>query len=158
MSLAGVIVFGSVCEMILPGGVYKKYLHLAIGLMLILTLVSPFADGRVNRDMAALPEAFVEYTDNIDPEDRQNADIVRIYKRKLCEKMTDKIKGVAGVNFEIRCDISNDDSSFGNIENVWITVDAADGIKINDAAISTLKREYGLTDDRISVKYIKDKK
>lgn len=41
MSIAGIIVFGSVCEMLLPNNTYKKYLQTVIGIMLIFAAVSP---------------------------------------------------------------------------------------------------------------------
>ena len=50
MSVAGIIVFGSICEMILPGSLYKKYVHLAIGLMMILSVLSPIVKHKINTD------------------------------------------------------------------------------------------------------------
>ena len=50
MSASGIIVFGSVCEMILPDNTYKKYVHLAIGLMLILAFLSPFINRNCRFD------------------------------------------------------------------------------------------------------------
>ena len=43
MMISGVVVFGSMCEVILPDGEFQKYIRLAIGIMLIFALVSPFA-------------------------------------------------------------------------------------------------------------------
>lgn len=152
MSLAGVIVFGSVCEMLLPGGTYKKYLHLAIGLILILTLVSPFAEGRPDVEFE-LPDWFAEET-SVNPDDRQNADIIRIYKQKLCENIKRKLEPLAGIDFEVKCEVSTEGESFGSIKTVQIIADADAGLRISDAALSALKSDYGLTDESISVKYV----
>ena len=52
LSLAGIIVFGSLCEMLLPNSVYKKYINLAIGLILCIAIVSPFVKGKTQKTSA----------------------------------------------------------------------------------------------------------
>ncbi len=155
MSLAGVIVFGSVCEMILPGGAYKKYVQLAIGLILVMTVVRPFTEGGFSFEPSIAASA--AYEQSLEMDDRQRADILKIYKQRLCDKITAEIKGVAGVDFTVRCDVTETEQSFGSIEKIIITADASAGVKINPRAIELLEQNYGLSDEDIDVKYIDDK-
>ena len=117
MSLSGIIVFGSLCDMLLPNDAYKKYIHLSIGIILILALISPFTDGKFEIE-ASLP-AFSEIHD-IEVEGQEREAILRVYKNKLCEKIKTDIEGVAGVEFDIRCEISEEEESFGEVEEIRI--------------------------------------
>ena len=143
LSLSGVIVFGSMCEMILPGGTYKKYIHLAIGLMLILTVLTPFTKDRVDTELE-IPDGTGEYTSRVTAEERQNEDIIRIYKQKLCEGMKEELGGGC---VEVECDICEEDEAFGSIERVRIRTE---GELCADAS-DRLKQRYGLSDDKITI-------
>lgn len=155
MVLAGVIVFGSVCEMILPSGAYKKYVQLAIGLMLVLAVIKPFADdGFSAMESVSVSSA---YDDAMKMDERQREDIIKIYKNRLAEKMSAEIKDVAGVEFMLRCEVSEDEENFGSVKKVFIAADAKDNIKVSDDAVELIKLNYGLSDSEIEVKYIDDK-
>lgn len=151
MSLSGIIVFGSLCDMLLPNDAYKKYIHLSIGIILILALISPFTDGKFEIE-ASLP-AFSEIHD-IEVEGQEREAILRVYKNKLCEKIKTDIEGVAGVEFDIRCEISEEEESFGEVEEIRIIADAKDGVRINEKAIELICDRYGVSREKISVKYI----
>lgn len=151
MSLSGIIVFGSVCDMLLPNDAYKKYIHLAIGIILILALISPFAEGNFEPE-ASLP-AFSEACE-IEAEGQEREAILKVYKNKLHEKMKEDIEETAGVEFDIRCEINETEEEFGEIEEIRIIADAKDGVRINDRAIEILCDRYGVSRDKISVKYI----
>ena len=150
MSLSGIIVFGSVCDMILPNDSYKKYIHLSIGIILILALISPFAENGLEIE-PSMPVFSKGY--NIETEKRENEGVLSIYKNRLREKMRADIIDVAGVNFDIRCEVSQAEESFGEIEMVCIIVDAKDGVKISDRALGIICDTYGVARDKISVKY-----
>ncbi len=152
MTLAGIIVFGSLCEMILPGGVYKKYIHLAIGLMLCLAVLSPLASKKTEVDISFMePEtyAMIEV-----PEEAQRNEVLRIYKDNLCKNMTEEVKKYSDLEFDIKCDVSEDEDSFGVIKNVWITVDADRGERLDNRCVDALKNIYGIDDGCISIKYL----
>ncbi len=153
MSVAGIIVFGSICEMILPGSLYKKYVHLAIGLMMILSVLSPIVKHKINTD-AEIPryEAYEQYEGS---DERQKGEIISVYKRKLCEKIKGDIEKIISAEFEVRCEVSEDENSFGNIEKVYIIVNADENTKVNQNAADILKKNYGLSDENISIKYLR---
>lgn len=145
LSLSGIIVFGSMCEMILPGGAYKKYIHLAIGLMLILTVLAPFTKERTYTELE-IPDGTGEYASRTVAEGRQNEDIIRLYKHKLCEGMKEEF-GDGSV--EIECDICEEGKAFGSIERVRIRADG----ELDADATDRLKERYGLSDDKITIEY-----
>ncbi len=151
MSLSGIIVFGSVCDMLLPNDVYKKYIHLCIGIILILALISPFVEGNFEIE-ASLPVFSEEY--DIKAEGQEREAVLRVYKSKLSEKMKADIEGIAGVDFDIRCEINEEEESFGEIEEIRIIADAKNGVRINERAIEIICDRYGVSRDKISVKYI----
>ncbi len=151
MSLSGIIVFGSVCDMLLPNDVYKKYIHLAIGIILILALISPFAEGRFEIE-ASLP-VFSEMYDT-EAEGQEREAVIKVYKNKLCEKMKADIEEIAGARFDIRCEINKEEERFGEIEEIRIIADAGGGVRINERAIEIICDRYGVSRDKISVKYI----
>lgn len=153
MSVAGIIVFGSICEMILPGSLYKKYVHLAIGLMMILSVLSPIVKHKINTD-AEIPryEAYEQYEGS---DERQKGEIISVYKRKLCEKIKGDIEKSISAEFEVRCEVSEDENSFGNIEKVYIIVNADENTKVSQNAADILKKNYGLFDENISIKYLR---
>ena len=153
MTLAGIIVFGSLCEMILPSGVYKKYIHLAIGLMLCLAVLSPIAGKKIEVDTSFFDSGVYAKLDK--PEEAQKSEIVKVYKDKLCKSMADEVKKYSDLDFDIKCDVYEDDKSFGNIKNIWITVDANRGEKLNDKSVEALKSVYGIDDENINIKYLK---
>ena len=151
MSLSGIIVFGSVCDMLLPNDAYKKYIHLAIGIILILALVSPFTEGNFETE-ASLPVFSETYDTETEGQEREA--VLRVYKNKLCEKMKEDVEDIAGVRFDIRCEVNEEEESFGQIEEIWIIADAKGGVRINERAIAILCDKYGVSRDKISVKYI----
>lgn len=153
MTLSGIIIFGVVCERIIPKGIYKKYIHLCIGLMLILSLLSPLG-GDVPKLEAELPVTETAEEMTRDMSEREKADVLRLYKAKLCERIKDDIRGTAGVDFDIKCEVCGSGDDFGQVERLWITVDAADGVEINEGAINIIKSKYGINKEVISVKYI----
>lgn len=115
MSVAGIIVFGSVCEMILPDGSYKKYLHLAIGLMLILAFLAPLTD-REDKTEAEIPKIEAQSV-----ETAQSEDVLRLYKDKLCKRIEQEIKDRTGADAEASCSVSSEKKTFGAIEKLEVT-------------------------------------
>lgn len=153
MCLSGIIIFGALCEMILPENSMKKYVHLAIGIMLVLALISPFVNKKYEFEFNIPSEDAYAQCENMD--DNMRDKTIRIYNKKICENIKNDIKNVAGIDFDIRCDISEDEKSFGNIERVYILADASKGVKINDAIFEILEKRYLILRDMVTVKYLK---
>ncbi len=146
LSVAGIIVFGSMCEMILPGGNYKKYIQLTIGLMLVLAFLSPFVTGMRGADFGEMPDISTEYKGREANDTERYDDIVKIYKEKLCDAIKSEIGSID--NAQITCDICEDKENFGKIKMIKIE---ANGAEISDVVIGKIKESYGLTDSEIVV-------
>lgn len=115
MSVAGIIVFGSVCEMILPDGSFKKYLHLAIGLMLILAFLSPLSDRSSLKTDNEIPEIKTESF-----ESSHSEDVLKLYKDKLSKRVEEEIKDRTGADTDVSCSVSSEENTFGAIEKLEI--------------------------------------
>lgn len=147
LALSGVIVFGSMCEMIMPSGVYKKYVHLTIGIMLVLTVLKPITNfkGDIKTEISDSTGEYAEYTEYTSAEMRQRDEIIKIYKAKLCEK----IKATAGdEEVEVKCEICEEEQDFGKIESICI-----ESKNLIDKDIKNiLAKDYGIVAERIIVK------
>ncbi len=149
LTVSGIVVFGSLCEMILPNGTYKKYIHLSLGLVLVIALISPIIN--FDKDSIDFTDSNIAYIDTQTMEESQRDDVIRLYKKNLALNMKKEIEDIAGVNFDIKCDVYEDEENFGKIKNISVIVDAESGVKISDAAIEQLKENYS---QNITVKYI----
>ena len=149
LTVSGIVVFGSLCEMILPNGTYKKYIHLSLGLVLVIALISPIIN--FDKDSIDFTDSNIAYIDKQTMEESQRDDVIRLYKKNLALNMKKEIEDIAGVNFDIKCDVYEDEENFGKIKNISVIVDAESGVKISDAAIEQLKENYS---QNITVKYI----
>ena len=142
MSMSAIIIFGSMCEMILPDNSYKKYVHLAIGLMLIMSVLKPI----VNREIdikAEIPTG--DYKTEKTAEKNSKEDIARIYKSKIKERLALET-GLEKAEFDI--EICEEDE-FGKIEKICIKTSK----RIEGEKIDTIMGTYGLTEDEIEVEY-----
>ena len=157
MALAGIIVFGSVCEVILPGGVFQKYVRLAVGLMLILALTAPITK-LLGVDIQAdffQEEQAKAYQQRAAMETRQKAEVMRVYKKNLCQKLAMTLQGIFDEEeFEVRCEVEEkNEENFGEIQQVLVLVQAGTADKTT-AAVEALKNQYGIEKSKIEVRYL----
>lgn len=149
MTAAGIIVFASVCEMILPDNTYKKYIHLSIGLMLVLAFVMPFTET-VDFDNLQIP-AMSAYEEAEAMEEDMFNKVTYVYTEKINTKIQNDVKKITGYDFDVRCDISFDEKNFGEPKKVYLK---GDGINRNiDKSEITVKlsEEYGVLKDNIII-------
>ena len=144
MSMSAIIIFGSMCEMILPDSSYKKYVHLAIGLMLIMAVLKPLV-GRDVDIKAEIPAG--DYKSAERTEVKNRSDITRVYEEKLKESLS-REKGLEGA--EIELEICGEEEDFGDIEKVCIRTRE----KIGEANINAVMKKYGLAENEIKIEYV----
>lgn len=158
MSAAGIIVFGSVCEMILPDNAYKKYVHLAIGLMLILTFLSPFINRNYRLEFEIPSSAAA--AEIAEKDEKTRKEVIRIYTKKLNERISESISEATETKANAECEINENDDKFGKIERVGVTVtmpSAIDAERINNIIKDKIYDTYGVDKDKISVKFFEGK-
>ena len=153
MSISGTIVFGVICERLLPENTYKKYINIAIGLMLILSLLGTAANSNLDVNVY-IPGSLSAYDLREEVSEKEDTETLRIYKEKLCERIKNDTQMIAGVDFDIKCRVSQEEEAFGEVEELYITVDAKNGVLINDKVIEIIEDNYGIDKDLISVKYV----
>ena len=92
LTIAGVAVFGSICDIILPGGNFRKYIRLAVGLVLILTMLTPIQKlifkSRETDDFLSETD-FNSVALTVDNMDRQN--ISKLYRDSLEKNIKQKL-------------------------------------------------------------------
>lgn len=158
MSAAGIIVFGSVCEMILPDNVYKKYIHLAIGLMLILAFLSPFVSQNYRPEFEVSSSS--ASADIAETDEKTRKEVMRIYTQKLNEQISKNISDATETKACAECEINSDDDKFGEIKAVDVTVtmpSAIDAERINNTVKDRIYDAYGVDKDKISVRFYDNK-
>ncbi len=143
MSLAGIIVFGSLCEMLLPNNAYKKYVNLAVGLMLCVALVSPFVRGSYDTDVPS----FSYSADNMEFE---NKDTLSVFRKKLCRNIEEFVMAETDLKASAKCQVSDNEENLGKIENIYLVVEDVEDKRIDDI-IDKISYAYGVSRENISV-------
>lgn len=146
LSLSGIIVFGSLCEMILPSGAYKKYIRLTICIMLVLSVLSPFADKQKEGIELEIPEG-EGHTDAESASLRHTDEVMKIYKQKLCDGIEEEL----GQEVYIECEVCENEEAFGRIESVTIQANR----QISEEKIESICEKYGISKNEVSIRYTK---
>lgn len=160
MNVAGVAIFGSMCQMLLPEGGFQKYVRLAVGLMLILTLIEPIP--RLLRiepqdDPFALPGVRA-YAEREEMDERRKAEVIRIYKKSLETKMREFVGRRLGLSkIEIRCEIEEGEENFGTVRSVLVLVDAEENRDVTKEVQEILEQNCGVSGKNVKVQYLKER-
>ena len=155
MMISGVVVFGSMCEVILPDGEFQKYIRLAIGIMLIFALVSPFAkvlkaDVWKIEDEISSKKAYIEREKM---EEEQKADVMRIYKSNLSSEIKNKIIGEFGeICKEVNCYVEEEkEGDFGEIIKIEILIDDTDEVNVPERIKKMLKESFDIKPECVDI-------
>ena len=101
----------------------RKYIKLVVGLVLIVVLVGPIVKipsvtfpelerSRTKRQATELKNRLTE---------REQFNLVKIYKEKLCKSIYEKINVPDSVKKEVKVDVETDNNEeFGNIKSVTV--------------------------------------
>ena len=127
MTIAGVIVFGSMCDMLMPENGIKKYIRLALGLILVISIITPvvsllggFKDGNIPQINSEQENAYTSYSQM---EERQREDITKIYRENVESKINATLETeYPGRAFETRVETSDSQENFGEILRVDVVV------------------------------------
>lgn len=148
MVLSGLAVFGSLCEVILPGGSFQKYIRLGIGMLLVLALLSPvrvFLHRGWDKDKSIAKERYQE-TEKM--EERQREEILRVYKAGLEQKILSALEA-RGFSGSVQCRVGEEERNFGAIEHIRIL---SENEKPDESQIyEILQKEFSIAPDSISV-------
>lgn len=160
VTISGIIVFGSMCEMILPAGNFHKYIRLTIGLILVLSLMSPLYVF-LQRDYTFsfnINDNITAYNNVSEIEEQEKSQIVSLYKKLLTEKIYNSLQNdITDITAEIKIETEEEDpETFGSILEISITVNSAQKKDLTDKIKDILKKEYGVAEDKIRILYLKE--
>ena len=159
MGVAGVVVFCAVCEMLLPKGNMKKYVRLALGVLMILTILSPLIhlignEPQIDGLSQMQEDAYVS-AQNMD--EKQRTDTIRVYNNKLSQKIQTAISEEVGAyDIEVRTEASENPETFGEINRVLVMVNVNENnMDVTDGIVAAAVRVCGIQKEKIDVEYIK---
>lgn len=162
MTIAGVIVFGSMCDMLMPENGIKKYIRLALGLILVISIINPivslfggFRDGNIPQIDSEQENAYTSYSQM---EERQREDITKIYQDNVGAKITAFLESeYPDRAFETRVETSDSQENFGEILRVDVVIhtDSGAGATEEKDLVSSVKesinQNYGVDKKNIYV-------
>ena len=140
MQIAGIIVLGALCDMIMPEGDMKKYAKLVVGLVFAFAVVRPIVNISTENLVEAIPKnarvEAVELRDSLD--DLEKKQIISLYCGKLEDKIREEIRGECPGEIWIDVKVEEKDKeNFGNIRKIEIlckkTDKGVDAEKIRNA-------------------------
>ena len=159
MTIAGIAVFGSICEIILPEGNFQKYIRLAIGLVLILSMVAPILNfSHINSDDSLFEVNSKAYEQRSEMEEKQQIDVIRLYKENLSQKIENSLnQDIKDDEFDVRCEVEESDrETFGSIKSIAVLIYANEDTDLTSKIASRLKSDYGISKEIITIRYLKE--
>ncbi|MBO5363844.1 MAG: stage III sporulation protein AF [Clostridia bacterium] len=152
MVLSGVAVFGSLCEVILPDGSFQKYIRLGLGMVLVLTLISPLQELlHHDFDIGNFQSGTYAYLERETMEEEQRKEVMIIYRENLNQKMQQTlITEFPGFSGRVSCSVEEENpEEFGKILRVQVLLEHGTGKAEEIQKI--LSREYGVLKTQVEV-------
>lgn len=129
MSLSMVIVFGTLIETILPNGNYRKYIHLILGILLLISIITPIAqlfDGELSFELTDDENGVYEISRE-KLEYKQQKDVIDIFKRtiesNLMTRLEIKLPELKG-KFSVKVTAEESSGDFGRITHAAVMLDS----------------------------------
>ncbi len=153
MTLGTIAVLGSICEMVIPDGSFQKYVRLAIGLILILALLSPIMtlfDKGIENNFFEIETKNTENKGKTAVEEAQKGEVISLYKKKLQNSMEGILSETLGdEEWKVKCVVNEGQGErFGEIERVEIYSKTGN---ITDAK-DIISKEFGINEKVISAR------
>lgn len=135
MQLAGIVVVGAICDLILVEGEMKKYVKLITGLVLMLTVICPIINISSTTLLPEFPAServkAMELKNRLDEKEMNK--IFEIYREKLEQNIENQIYNSFEIESEASVDVEeNDEKSFGNIVRMEIIVENSDKVSVDE--------------------------
>ncbi len=161
LSLSGVAVFGSVCEVILPEGSFQKYIRFSVGMLLVLTLMTPmqqlFHIIPKEEEMALRHSRVYEERESMESQEKEA--VLHLYQENLNQKFLSSIKRRLGDgDMEVRCSVEKEDpEEFGTVKEVLVLFRNEEETNQTEEIVKVLKQDYGISEEKIVVRYLKER-
>ena len=153
INLAGLVVLFAALEIILPRGDMKKYVQLAMGLVLIIAVVKPIANfsaGSIGYlESSERQTAAAELKNRLNEKERFC--VMKVYREKICESIKNEITAENGEHIEVKAEIEeNDEKRFGEVNGVTVIV-YSDRAVNSDEIRQTVNRKFGVDRENIRI-------
>ncbi len=153
-SVGVISVFGTLVEAVMPAETYRKYVHIILGMLLLLTLTRPFiglfssgSDLSMYLDNyaeAIVPSIEMTNQRTAEIESMQKEDVIRIYKQTLENNIKVQIAAKHGVEAAyVEVVITDDGTDYGRIKSVSVGV-TPDGLMHSVEIRETVSNITGL--------------
>ena len=152
MGIAGAILFGAVCEMILPEGGIKKYIRVVLGVVLVCAIAKPLTDlaGEEAPDLGLPQGQAGAYAVSQTMEDTQRQQVIRLYTSELEAKMeADARQSMPQTEIEISLAVSEEENSFGEPQSASVKLSPAGAGAQQEEIRRALSESYHIPKDKI---------
>lgn len=155
IALSMVIVLGTLLETMIPDGSFRKYIHVVVAVLLIISVISPWL--RFDYDELGISyRGGEEYSSDMSREEiryRQQKDVIDIYKKTLENNLkTQLVQIYPNLKDSLSVKITADESEngFGHITNAALIIDGGadvDADELRDKAAEMI----GVSMDSVAV-------
>ncbi len=154
MQLASVIVFGTVCDILIAEGEIKKYIKPAIGFVLVFTLLRPLGGLSVK----GLALEILENSDGIftrtleGGEEIQTEKIELLYEKKLSSEISDWLKNEPGHTSDVMAETEIKKDGSADIKKIKMELFVQEGEFVNCELIKKqVGEKFGIEAKKITV-------
>ncbi len=155
LHLAGIIIFGSVCEMILPSGSLKKYVNIVLGIILILAMTQPLSRllGFNTSEIVDEIDRHNAYVSHSQMDDIQKEQIINLYCKNLNVDIEKTIQNVnENHNIKVNTEVEQDNiESFGEISCINIEAEITDDEE-KEEILKIIRERYGVDKKKVRFK------
>ena len=155
LHLAGIIIFGSVCEMILPSGSLKKYVNIVLGIILILAMTQPLSRllGFNTSEIVDEIDRHNAYVSHSQMDDIQKEQIINLYCKNLNADIEKTIQNVnENHNIKVNTEVEQDNiESFGEISCINIEAEIT-GDEEKEEILKIIRERYGVDKKKVRFK------
>ncbi len=123
MQIAGIIVLGAVCDMIMNEGEMKKYVKMVMGLVLVFAIIQPVTKASPEFTELELPQNTRRQASELKNRlgEKEKESVLKIYRQKLAKSVENEIytKWKAEADADVTVE-ENNENRFGNIKTLTI--------------------------------------
>ncbi len=128
ISLSMVIIFGTLTESVLPNGNYRKYVHLVLGILMLISIINPIVglfDQRLSVKLFSEDNSIYEISRE-KLEFKQQKDVINIFEKtlenNLVKGLETKIPELKG-RLSVRVTAAESNNDFGRITHAAVIID-----------------------------------
>ncbi len=135
-----VSVLAILLENLLPGGHYKKYISMVIGLLVMLVIIRPLAELPHYKDTFAVPMLHIKETDFVEAKPY----VAEVFEQKLARSVMETVRKELGIAVACRvcCDV-NADGAITAVRHVYIE-------PCSRETVVFVSEKYGIEEAQIS--------